>query len=134
MEIWNLGEDNFRNTIWNHVPIAIHFAWIFPSATMITIRPFDCPVWLRNQNTQLAHFPHTSRTQQQQLHLFKTHIMLMEAAMVYPIATPNRFAYWTHPQNMTARPPAKLKIENFKKTLSMHHPKIFAWWRNFGFV
>jgi hypothetical protein len=31
--------------------------------------------------------------------------MLMEEAMVYPMATPTRFAYWMTPQKVTLTPP-----------------------------
>lgn len=34
-----------------------------------------------------------------------THIMLIDAAMVYPIATPNMFTYWIQPQTFTFIPP-----------------------------
>lgn len=32
--------------------------------------------------------------------------MLTDAAMVYPIATPNRLRYWINPHNITLLPPA----------------------------
>lgn len=32
--------------------------------------------------------------------------MLTDDAMVYPIATPTKFKYWTNPHNITFFPPA----------------------------
>ena len=37
-----------------------------------------------------------------------TYIMLMEAAIVYPIATPTRLKYWITPQIVTLKPPERI--------------------------
>jgi hypothetical protein len=36
-----------------------------------------------------------------------THVMLIEAAIVYPITIPNRLRCWNIPQNVTLAPPAE---------------------------
>lgn len=36
----------------------------------------------------------------------RTHIILTDAAIVYPIATPNKFKYWMSPHSITFFPPA----------------------------
>lgn len=36
-----------------------------------------------------------------------THVMLIDDAMVYPMATPKRFKYWTEPHILTSNRPEK---------------------------
>lgn len=80
----------------------------------MTIRPSDSPA--ENSKHQLAFLflevnPHNNTTP------FKTHIMLIEAEMVYPTAVPNKFAYWTHPHNVAFILPAKSKNFLFSKNM-----------------
>ena len=36
-----------------------------------------------------------------------THVMLIDAAMVYPTAIPKRFKYWINPHALNLAPPEK---------------------------
>jgi len=52
--------------------------------------------------------------------------MLIEAAIVYPTATPKRFRYWMKPQTLTFNPPVFDKIQEKKKFDKQLHNYLYT--------
>lgn len=109
IKIWDLGENDFHRAKHDHIGIAWNLARIFPMARVEAIRPLDCPICYKPKQPirpkmkkkNMAVFGYRERV------IITTHIMLIDAAIVYPIATPKRFMYWMNPHILTLNPPEK---------------------------
>ena len=57
--------------------------------------------------------------------------MLTDAAIVYPIATPNKFKYWIHPHASTFFPPAAQMKVNYNDKNNENHLSLslWPWWK-----
>lgn len=97
IEIGDLRQENLHDAEHDHVSVAAHLAGAVFSILVEAVGPLYRPVLTRQKRSEYFSFKkeeEEERGRSIKNKFIVTHTILIEAAIVYPIATPTMLRYW----------------------------------------